>query len=135
MSIDKPRSHGQAKILDLAREAFEATCNAILRGENPTVARAALDHALDGLGLATRLTTQLGEVPEAAQGPEAEQFKKPPVDQVALQGELLGELFKAEDEGPAAVSAWYQKNRQRIEEIQKPRLRNPLFDRIRRTLT
>lgn len=124
-------SEGQVNVLVLADQAKEALYEAITRGDTAAEAQAqkAWVAALEALRLATRLTEVLHDVPEATSKPEAETLRREAVDQTAVQAALLVELGEVKRED---IASWYGENRKRLEQVQRPELRNPLFDAIRR---
>lgn len=127
------KSEGQYVALDASFEAFRTMVNGIMAQDKSAEAKGkeALDKALETLRMATHLTVQLGETPEAATSPLAEQFKKPPsafTEQVE-QKALLAELN--EIQSLPSLGAWWAANRVRIDGVRSPGLRNPLIDAIR----
>jgi hypothetical protein len=127
------KSQGQFNTFQAAFEAFRGVMNAIFADLPPDekAAREALDMAFEAARTATRLTHQLTDVPEAASGKLAEDFKTPPAEfgEYDEQRKLLSEL-----EGLTTLdhlNAWYKTNRKRIDEVVTASLRNPLLDAIR----
>lgn len=99
--------------------------------ESGVRAKEALDRALMVAVTATDIAGKLKDVPEAAMGPGAEEFKEPPKQfhEHDIQRSLLAEL--ATVTALDALNAWYQTNRTRMDQVVSPSLRNVLFDAIK----
>jgi hypothetical protein len=127
------KSQAQLDAFLASLEALKVTVNAIHSGDKDAEAkgREALSKALDAVSKATQITEKLREVPEAATSKESEAFKVPPkeFEESDIYRGLLSEL---EDIRRLDVlNAWYQANRQRIDQVVSQNLRDALFDAIR----
>ena len=127
------KSQAQFNTFQAAFEAFRAVMNAIFSDLPPVekVARETLDQAFDAARMATRLTHQLTDVPEAATGKLADEFKQPPAEfsEYDEQRQLLSEL--AQLPTLQALTVWWNSVRARIDRVKSPMLRNPLIDACR----
>lgn len=127
------KSQGQFTAFQASFEAFRAVVNGILEGkkDQEKVGREALDKALETLRMATEITRKLEDVPEAATSEAAAEFKKPPsaFTEYDKQRALLSELQQVGT--LSALDDWWRQNRQRIDEVKTPSLRNPLIDAVR----
>jgi hypothetical protein len=94
--------------------------------------RRAMDQAIDAARKVTELTEKLEEVPEAATSAAAEKFKTPPAEfeESEIYQDLITEL--AELVTLTALTKWYDDAKPRLAKIVTQRLRNSLFDSIRR---
>ena len=127
------KSQAQFNTFQAAFEAFRAVMNSIFESQPPVekVARETLDQAFEAARMATRLTHQLTDVPEAATGKLAEDFKTSPAEfaEYDVHRALLSEL--AQLPGLRELTDWYYANRARIDCVKSSTLRNPLLDNIR----
>jgi hypothetical protein len=127
------KSQAQFTAFQGAFEAFRAVSNAILakNKEGETSAKEALEKGFETLRMATDLTQKLEDVPEAATSAEAEEFKRPPAEfqEYDVQRSLLSELTKIST--LSELNEWWKTNRQRVDQVKNPSLRNPLIDLVR----
>lgn len=127
------RSQAQFNAFMAAFDALRGTLNAVFAKDEQAfkVYRAALDKALLAAEQVTEVTERLQEVPEAAESKLADEFKNPPrqFGEYDLQRTLLSEL--AAIRSSDGLSRWWTTNRQRIDEVRSPTLRNPLIDAVR----
>lgn len=127
------KSQAQFTAFQGAFEAFRAISNAILakNKEAETTAKEALEKGFETLRMATDLTQKLEDVPEAATSAEAEEFKRPPAEfqEYDVQRSLLSELSKIST--LSELNEWWKTNRQRVDQVKSPSLRNPLIDLVR----
>lgn len=127
------RTQAQFNAFMATFDALRAVANAHFEGkpEMAAQARVALDQGIEAIRLSSDITRRLEEVPEAASGKTAEEFKRPPAQfsEYDVQRRLLTELAAIGD-GPA-LSAWYQHNRAAIEGVVSQTLRNALIDAVR----
>lgn len=127
------KSQAQFNTFQAAFEAFRGVMNAIFEGK-PDVekaAKGALTSAFEAAHKVTDLTEKLADSPEAATSKAAEEFKQPPAefDEYDRQRTLMSELaqIKTHDD----LRAWWSDNRDRIDRVKSPSLRNPLLDLVR----
>jgi hypothetical protein len=127
------KSQAQFNTFQAAFEAFRAVMNSIFESQPPVekVARETLDQAFEAARMATRLTHQIADVPEAATGKLAEDFKTAPLEfgEYDVQRALLTEL--AQLKSLQELTEWYHGNRSRIDCVKSASIRNPLLDTIR----
>lgn len=132
-SMPGMRSQAQFNAFMTGFEALRGVMDGIFSGHPEAIQkyREALLKSLDAAQQVTDLTEKLTDVPEAATSKLAEDFKKPPYQfseydtQRALMSELEG-LTTLD-----ALTRWWTSNRQRIDEVRSPMLRNPLIDAVR----
>jgi hypothetical protein len=131
------KSQAQYNAVLAALDAVRLTLNAILTGDKVKEAegRKALEMTFDVTAKTTEITNKLEEVPEAASGKHAEEFKQPPVqfNEYDVHKSLLteAELLKDRD----SLNAWYASTKDRRDKIVSQGLRNSLMDAIRAKLT
>ena len=127
------KSQAQFTAFQAAFEAFRATVNGILTVNKDAEAagKEALGKGFEVLRQATDITRKLEDVPEAATSAAAEEFKRPPAEfrEYDIQRALLSELEKVTS--LADLTEWWGMNRQRIDQVKSPSLRNPLIDAVR----
>lgn len=127
------RSQAQWNAFVSGFEALRGAMEAIFRqdSEEERKAREALTSALDAARHMTDMTTRLRDVPESAQSPLAEEFRRPPrqFGEADTQVKLMSELTRIGSIGE--LTRWWLENRKRIDEIVTPGLRNSLMDAVR----
>jgi hypothetical protein len=127
------KSQAQFHAFQAAFEAFRGVMNSIF-AESVLSEKESLDalgKAFDVAKQATRITKQLEDVPEAASSKAAEEFKQPPAEfgEYDVQRALFTELVMISSLDQ--LNEWYRVNRNRIDTVRSPSLRNPLLDAIR----
>jgi hypothetical protein len=130
----KLKSQGQFNAFQAAFEAFRAVLNSIYEGGNPVAEKEAMEALMQAFAVsktATELTRKLEDVPEAAEGRAADEFKQAPAEfgEYDDQRKLFTEL--AHIENLKDLMDWWKTNRARIDRVKSPSLRNPLLDAIR----
>ena len=127
------KSQAQFTAFQAAFEAFRATINGILTVNKDAEAagKEALGQGFEAVRQATDITQKLEDVPEAATSEEAEAFKRPPAEfgEYDIQRALVTELGKVQT--LSGLDDWWTMNRQRIDLVKTPSLRNPLIDLVR----
>ncbi len=134
-SIPAMRSQAQFTAFMAAFDALRGAMNAIFGGQAGAEKEylEGLAKAIDVARKVTDVTDRLRDVPEAAESKLADEFKQPPREfgEYDLQRALLTELAGIDHlEG---LQRWWVGNRQRIDKVVSPSLRNPLIDAIRET--
>jgi hypothetical protein len=133
MSMPGLKTQAQFTAFMATFDALRALANSIFEGnkEAATQAQAALNQGIEALRLATDITRRLEEVPEAASGKGAEEFKKPPAQfgEYDVQRRLLMELETVD--GLDTLALWYQQSKKDIDSVVSQTLRNTLVDAIR----
>jgi hypothetical protein len=131
------KSQGQFTAFQASFEAFQATVNGILtqNKEAEAAGKEALGKSFEVIRQATDITRKLEDVPEAATSEEAEAFKRPPSEfgEYDIQRALITELGKVQT--LTELDAWWVTNRQRVDQVKSPSLRNPLIDFVRERKT
>lgn len=124
-------NQAQYEVAEQCYQALAEVLQSIIAVDQLREAKAqeALNLGLQALRVASVITEKLREVADAATSPEAEKFKRPPlqVEEEALFQALMQELHGIE----VGAAAWYATNRERIDRVVSPRFRNQLFDTIR----
>ena len=127
------KTQAQFNAFMAAFDALRATLNAIFTGDADTATqgRKALDKAFELAEVVSRVSEQLKDVPEAATSKVAEEFRTPPAQfhEYDLHKELTAELQVMGS--LKELNVWYGANRDRIDRVMSPSLRNTLFDAIR----
>jgi len=127
------KSQAQFTAFQASFEAFRAVINGVLERnrEAEAVGKEALAKSFETLRVATDLTQKLHDVPEAVTSREAEDFKRPPREfgEYDVQRALLSELEKIQT--LSELDEWWTTNRQRVDLVKSPSLRNPLIDFVR----
>lgn len=127
------QTQAQFNLVLAAFDAVKVTLNASFLGDKraAAAAREVLLKALDSADRVTELSVKLSAVPEAATSKEAEVYKTRPLqfDEYDTMKSLLIEL-QGISEGPRLVE-WYNTNREKIDRVVSPKLRNELLDTIR----
>jgi hypothetical protein len=133
LQLPSLKSQAQFNTFQAAFEAFRAVMNAIFADLPPVekAGREALEQAFEAARMATRLTHQLTEVPEAATSKLADEFKQPPAEfsEYDEQRRLLSELEQLKT--LQELTVWWNTVRTRIDRVKSPMLRNPLIDACR----
>lgn len=132
-SIPAMRSQAQFNAFMASFEALRGVMNSIFAKDEKAEAefRESLAKSIDAARKMTDITDRLHEVPEAAEGKLADEFKNAPrqFGEYDLQRTLLSELAqigRLDD-----LQRWWAENRKRIDEVVSPTLRNPLIDAVR----
>lgn len=124
-------NQAQYEVAEQCYQALAEVLQSIIAVDQLREAKAqeALNLGLQALRVASVITEKLREVADAATSPEAEKFKRPPlqVEEEALFQALMQELHGIE----VGAATWYATNRERIDRVVSPRFRNQLFDTIR----
>jgi hypothetical protein len=128
------RSQAQFDAFMLGFDAFRAFIDAIYAGdkEGEASSKVALDKAIEGCRTAGSITQKLEDVPEASTSKEAEKFKQPPAqftEAETLSG-LLEELVLIQT--ATELNDWYTGQRSRMDRVVTQKLRDQLFDAIRK---
>lgn len=128
------RSQAQFDAFMLGFDAFRAFIDAIYAGnkEGEESSKAALDKAIEGCRTAGSITQKLEDVPEAATSEAAEKFKRPPVqftEAETLAG-LIEELVFIKT--MTELNDWYTGQRSLMDKVVTQKLRDQLFDAIRK---
>lgn len=132
-SMPAMRSQAQFNAFLAGFEALRGAMQNIFAGndEAATLYEKALHQSVGLARQVTGLTEKVVEAPEAAPSKLGEDFRKAPrqLEEASLQQTLLGELARLPTlEG---LTEWWLSNRQRIDEVRSPTLRNPLIDAVR----
>ncbi len=132
-SIPAMRSQAQFTAFMAAFDALRGVMNGIFSMDEAatTKFKSALEGSFEAAKKVTEITDKLHEVPEASESKLAEEFKKPPrqFGEYDLQRQLMSELAALDN--LQMLTAWWTSNRQRIDEVRSPMLRNPLIDAVR----
>jgi len=127
------KTQAQYNAVIAAMDALKLLLNAIMEQDKAQEDKAqkALEMAIDVARKATEITSKLEEVPEAATGKEAQEFKKPPAEfqEDGIQQSLLQELESIES--LEALNEWYASTKEQRDQVVSQKLRNELLDRIR----
>ena len=132
-SLPGLKSQAQFNTFMVAFDALKGMMNAIFEGNKTSEDeyRKAFDQSLDAAKKVTDITEKLSDVPEAAGSKLADEFRNPPrqFGEYDVQKALLLELsqISALDD----LTRWWAENRQRIDQVVSPSLRNPLIDAVR----
>jgi hypothetical protein len=135
--IPSMKTQGQLKVFMGCFNALRLTLDGYFGGQTAgaEIAREGLNKLLDMARGISGVTEQLREVPVEAQSEVARKFHEevhPPVEggvEEAVVKDLLSTLAGVPLEDH--FKQWYMHNRNKIEQVKTPELRNKLFDAIR----
>lgn len=132
-SIPSMKSQAQFNAFMTSFDALRGLMNAIF-ARDPKAEKDfsdGLKKAIDAARMMTEMTERLQDVPDAAEGKLADEFKHPPrqFGEAGLQQTLLAEL--AEINELDVLTRWWTDNRKRVDDVVSPSLRNPLIDAVR----
>lgn len=132
-SIPAMRSQAQFTAFMACFDALRGLVNAIFGRDQEAVNKykAVMEQSLVAATKVTEVTQKLQDVPEAATSKLADAYKQPPTQfqEYDTQRQLLSEVENIKD--LQQLSSWWVSNRQRIDEVRTPMLRNPLIDAVR----
>jgi len=134
--IPSMKTQGHLKVFMGCFNALRLTLDGYFSGQpvGAEAARDGLNKLLDMAKQISGVTEQLREVPPEAQSEVAREFHEevrssPAFDEGGLVRELLSSLDAVPLEG--YLKQWYTHNREQIEQIKTPELRNKVFDAFR----
>ncbi len=127
------KSQAQFNAFMAAFDALRMLMNSLFEGRHSDMleAKKALESAIDVAARVTEVTDKLHDVPEAATGKAADEFKQAPAQfhEYDVQKELLLEL--AGIHTAESLTTWYGETKERRDRIVSQSLRNTLMDAIR----
>lgn len=132
-SVPAMQSQAQFNAFMASFDALRGLMNSIFSGNEKSTLefKEAFEKTLVVAKQVTEVTTKLQDVPEAAESKLADEFKQPPrqFTEYDVQRGLLAELQAIQS--LEVLTRWWVANRQKIDEVRSPMLRNPLIDAVR----